>query len=150
MLLSTYIRVSTKLHKGVRKMKRRVAREKALQALFQVDVGQVNAEEALHNVIQKEKADEYLKQLLFGTVNHLQEIDEVIKQHLEKWSFDRLAKVDRNILRLAVYEMKYIEDVPVNVSINEAVELAKIFGDERSNKFVNGVLSKVKETIHSN
>ncbi|MBO8176746.1 transcription antitermination factor NusB [Aeribacillus pallidus] len=131
-------------------MKRRVAREKALQALFQVDVGQVNAEEALQNVIQKEKADEYLKQLLFGTVNHLQEIDEVIKQHLEKWSFDRLAKVDRNILRLAVYEMKYIEDVPVNVSINEAVELAKIFGDERSNKFVNGVLSKVKETIHSN
>ena len=75
-------------------------------------------------------------------------MDSILTKHLEKWTIDRLATVDRNILRVAVYEMIYCkEDVPVNVAINEALEIAKIYGDESSSKFINSVLSKVKQTL---
>ncbi|MBM7650432.1 N utilization substance protein B [Bacillus ectoiniformans] len=128
-------------------MKRRTAREKGLQALYQMDMSGAAPEDALENVLEGEPVDEYLKILITGTTDNLNEIDELIKSNLEKWSFDRLAKVDRNILRLAIYEMKYSDDVPAKVAINEAVELAKYFSDEKSSKFINGILSKVKETI---
>lgn len=128
-------------------MKRRTAREKGLQALYQMDMSGAAPEDALENVLEGEPVDEYLKILITGTADNLNEIDELIKANLEKWSFDRLAKVDRNILRLAIYEMKYSDDVPLKVAINEAVELAKHFSDEKSSKFINGILSKVKESI---
>jgi N utilization substance protein B len=89
----------------------------------------------------------FLKKLFFGTVEHLHELDQIITDHLENWSLDRLANIDRNLLRIAVYEMKYMEDVPYTVSINEAVEIAKRFGDEKSSRFINGVLAKVMETL---
>ena len=126
-------------------MKRRVAREKALQALFQIDMSSIEPEEALSNVLEEEKMDAYLQQLVLGFIEHQDSIDAIIKGNLEKWSFDRLAKVDRNILRIGTYELLHVEDVPGKVAINEAVEIAKIFGDEQSSKFVNGVLSKVKQ-----
>ncbi|MEK4028853.1 MULTISPECIES: transcription antitermination factor NusB [Bacillaceae] len=128
-------------------MKRRTAREKSLQALYQMDVSGAEPEEAIKNVLEEEPADEYLSKSVKGTFEHLEEIDAIIKAHLEKWSFDRLARVDRNILRLAVFEMKYENDVPEKVTINEAIELAKQFSDEQSGKFINGVLSRVKETL---
>ncbi len=129
-------------------MKRRTAREKALQALFQVDIGKNDAEDALRHVAgDVEKMDPFLKSLFLGTVKRLDEIDEIIKKHLENWSIDRLANVDRNLLRIAVYEMKYIDDVPLTVTINEAIEIAKRFGDEKSGRFINGVLSKVMEDL---
>ncbi|GLY09913.1 transcription antitermination factor NusB [Pseudobacillus badius] len=128
-------------------MKRRTAREKSLQALYQIDVSGAEPEAAITNVLEEGPADEYLHKSVIGTIEHREEIDELIKAHLEKWSFDRLAKVDRNILRLAVFEMKYGEDVPEKVAINEAIELAKQFSDEQSGKFINGVLSRIKESL---
>ena len=127
-------------------MKRRVAREKALQALFQIDMSDIEPEVALRNVLEEEEMDAYLEQLVLGFIENQERIDGEIRQNLEKWSFDRLAKVDRNILRLGVFELLFVEDVPNNVVINEAVEIAKIFGDDQSSKFINGVLSKVSQS----
>jgi N utilization substance protein B len=127
-------------------MKRRTAREKALQALFQIDINEAETNEAIENILGESSSDPYLEQLVEGTVEHLEQIDKVISGHLEKWTLDRLAKVDLNILRLGVYELLFVEDVPANVAINEALEVSKRFGDERSSKFINGILSKVKES----
>ncbi|MGG3916616.1 transcription antitermination factor NusB [Parageobacillus thermoglucosidasius] len=129
-------------------MKRHEAREKALQALFQIDVGRIPPEEALQNVMGGEEADSFLRQFVFGVTEHQEEIDELLRANLEKWTLERVANVDRAILRMAAYEMKYLDDVPVKVSLDEAVELAKKFGDTKSGRFVNGVLSKVKDALH--
>jgi transcription antitermination protein NusB len=127
-------------------MKRRVAREKALQALFQIDMSGIDPEEALINVMDGEEVDSFLKDLVLGFVKHQEKIDSVIRENLEKWSFDRLAKVDRNILRIGAFELLFGDDAPEKVVINEAVEIAKTFGDDQSSKFVNGVLSKVSQS----
>jgi transcription antitermination protein NusB len=128
-------------------MKRRTAREKALQALFQMDMSGMTADEALTNVYEEAASDEYLEALVKGATEHKAKIDGLIKENLEKWSFDRLAKVDKNILRVAVYELLEADDVPNKVVINEAIEIAKTYGDDQSSKFINGVLSKVNSTI---
>lgn len=129
-------------------MKRRTAREKALQALFQIDVSSNDPSLAIEHVLEGEPNDDYLTQLVIGVVNHQDEIDQMIKGCLENWSLDRLATVDRNLLRMAVYELKYChEDVPEKVVLDEAIEIAKRFGDHQSGKFINGVLSKVKQQL---
>lgn len=128
-------------------MNRHTAREKALQALFQIDVGRIEPEEAIRGVIRDDEIDPFLKQLVFGVIEHQEEIDEMLRANLEKWALERVANVDRSILRMATYEMKYIEDVPVKVSMDEAIELAKKFGDDKSGRFVNGVLSKVQAAL---
>ncbi|TFD92244.1 transcription antitermination factor NusB [Jeotgalibacillus sp. R-1-5s-1] len=131
-------------------MKRRTAREKALQALFQMDMNEMEPGEAIENILEDEKNDDYLTALVTGVHEHKPEIDQTIQGHLERWKIDRLARVDRNILRVALYELLYKkEEVPYNVVLNEAVEISKRFGDEKSSKFVNGVLSKVVTTLHS-
>ncbi|MCQ6273748.1 transcription antitermination factor NusB [Bacillus sp. V3B] len=129
-------------------MKRRTAREKALQAIFQIDISQTTTEDALEHVLEGNPSDHYLNRLVTGVVEHIEAIDAHITKHLEKWTLERLAHVDRNLLRLSVYELLYCQDdVPVNVVIDEAVEIAKIYGDEQSSKFINGVLSNVKNTL---
>ncbi|MEK3991130.1 MULTISPECIES: transcription antitermination factor NusB [Robertmurraya] len=127
-------------------MKRRTAREKALQALFQIDISEADPKEAILHVLEEERGDDYLSTLVSGVVEHKSEIDEMIKEHLEKWTIERIAPVDRNLLRLAVYELVYMkEEVPANVVIDEAIEIAKVFGDEHASRFINGVLSKIKQ-----
>jgi N utilization substance protein B len=127
-------------------MKRRTAREKALQALFQIDISEADPKEAILHVLEEERGDDYLSTLVSGVVEHKSEIDEMIKDHLEKWTIERIAPVDRNLLRLAVYELVYMkEEVPANVVIDEAIEIAKVFGDEHASRFINGVLSKIKQ-----
>lgn len=127
-------------------MKRRLAREKALQALFQIDISDVEPKSAILHVLEDEKEDAYLTTLVDGVIEHKQAIDDIIKSHLEKWTIDRLAPVDRNLLRLSVYELMHEGDeVPANVAIDEAIEIAKLYGDEHSSRFINGVLSKVKQ-----
>ncbi|TYS19080.1 transcription antitermination factor NusB [Rossellomorea vietnamensis] len=128
-------------------MKRRTAREKALQALFQMDMSGMTAEEALLNIYEDAPSDEYLDSLVNGATDNKGKIDGLIRENLEKWSFDRLAKVDRNILRVAVFELLEVNDVPNKVVINEAIEIAKSYGDDQSGKFINGVLSKVNSMI---
>ncbi|MCA0171126.1 transcription antitermination factor NusB [Bacillus sp. RAR_GA_16] len=126
-------------------MKRRHAREKAIQVLFQIDVTDTDPREALHHVLNEGEGDEFLSELVFGTLENLEKIDAVIKENLVNWTFSRIGNVDRSVLRMATYEMVMREDIPVNVSLNEAVELAKLFGGEESGRFVNGVLSKIMQ-----
>ncbi|SOC27121.1 NusB antitermination factor [Ureibacillus xyleni] len=123
-------------------MKRHDAREKAVQVLFQLDNTDLTLQEAIGHVLNDEESDAFFEQLVHGVTEHLQEIDSALEENLENWSLSRLPKIERTVLRLAVFELEYMEDAPSRVVINEAIELCKTFGDEKSSKFVNGVLSK--------
>jgi N utilization substance protein B len=152
---------------------RREARERAVQFLFQHDLNPPdNLDEALNQfwdsqrtaALAEEKgpttwgekvelppptADEaavrlFADPLIRGTLEHRNEIDEQIKSHAKNWDLHRMAVVDRNVLRLAIYEMHHREDIPPVVSINEAVDIAKKFSTQDSGKFVNGILDKIK------
>ncbi len=85
--------------------------------------------------------------MILGTIEHCPEIDPLIQKYLQNWDFHRVATVDRNILRLAIYEMLHRDDIPPVVSINEAVDIAKKFSTDESGKFVNGVLDRVKSDL---
>lgn len=129
-------------------MKRRKAREKALQALFQIDISKTEPKAAIEHVLEGEAGDDYLSKLVLGVTEQREKIDKLITGNLEKWSIDRLAAVDRNILRIAVYELSFFHpEIPENVILDEAIEIAKIYGDDQSSKFINAVLSKVKQKL---
>ncbi|MEH7278698.1 N utilization substance protein NusB [Bacillus toyonensis] len=130
-------------------MKRRTARERAMQALYQMDItGELEPKVAVENTLDEgEETNEFLESLVVGFVDNKEEIDTAIRQNLKKWKLERISIVDRSILRVAVYEMKYMEEIPHNVTINEAIEIAKTFGDEESRRFINGVLSNIKDTL---
>jgi len=127
-------------------MSRRKSREMALQTLFQLDYNNTTQDEALQAVLSEnssssEHTKTYTEYLVRGTQEHLLEIDDVIANVSTEWKIDRMAGIDRNIARMAIYEMNFgSEDLPPNVVINEAVELAKLFGTEESSRFVNGIL----------
>jgi len=125
-------------------MNRHAAREKALQILFQLDMNVKHPEQAIKDHPESLEADDYLKDLVEGVAGHKNTIDQTIAEHLEKWSIDRIASVEKTVLRIAVYEFSYRDDIPENVAIDEAVELANSYGDEKSGKFVNGVLANIK------
>lgn len=122
-------------------MKRHEAREKALQTLFQLDGTELTVSEAAEHVMGLEQ-DNFYDLLVQGTYTNMAAIDEKLKGHLENWSLERLPKVERTILRMAVFELAFMEDAPSSVVMNEAIELSKTFGDDKSSRFVNGVLSK--------
>lgn len=130
-------------------MSRKKSREKAMEILFGMTLSKDAPSEAID--IFKENNDDIIKDLdlsyindvVFGVHNNLNDIDEAIKAALDKWKIDRISKVNLTILRLAVYEMKYVDDVPAKVAINEAIEIAKVYSDEKSVSFINGVLDKV-------
>jgi len=153
--------------------KRREARERAVQFLFEHDLNPPEELDAALNqfwesqraaAIAEEKGsanwgqpvelpppttDEaavrlFADPLIRGTLEHREESDTIIKKHAKNWDLHRIAAVDRNILRLAIYEMNHREDIPPVVSINEAVDIAKKFSTQDSGKFVNGILDKVK------
>jgi len=135
-------------------MIRRVAREMVLQSLFQMDFTDAKPEEALHIALEvqqdEEKSEEaskavgYAEKVLKGTAEHLAEIDALIGKYAINWEVKRMPGIDRNILRMAVFEMRFAEEkMPVTVAVNEAVELAKLFGSEKSARFINGVLGKL-------
>ncbi|MGE6629367.1 transcription antitermination factor NusB [Bacillus sp. NPDC077027] len=128
-------------------MKRRTAREKALQTLFQIDVSDIDPKEAMTHALDEQETDPFFEELVFGVLEQKDKLDEMISQHLVNWKLDRIANVDRAILRLSVYEMAFEEDIPASVTMNEAIELAKCFGDDKAPKFVNGVLSNIKTDL---
>lgn len=129
-------------------MKRREAREKALQTLFQLENTELTLEDAISHVLDG-NSDTFFEQLVLGTTEHLAQIDESLISNLENWSLNRLPKIERTVLRLAVYELLFMKDAPSKVIMNEAIELCKTFGDEKSSKFVNGVLSKYTDQTSS-
>lgn len=124
-------------------MNRRTAREKAMQILFQFNMNDISPDDAIDLFLEEKPSDAYLTAIVRGVNEHTTSIDDMIEQHLENWTLDRIASVEKTVLRIAVYEMMFEEDIPLGVSINEAVELAKKFGDDKSGPFVNGVLSKI-------
>ena len=123
-------------------MKRHEAREKALQVLFQLDNTELPIEEAIEHVLEERKSNAFLEQLVRGTIEHKEAIDAELEEKLENWTLSRLPKIERTVLRLSVYELLYMQDTPQKVVLNEAIELCKVFSDDKSSKFVNGVLSK--------
>jgi N utilization substance protein B len=132
-------------------MKRRKAREHALQILFQLDI----RKEKPSSVVLKHFWTEYhpddevkafAEEIIKGTYKHLSEINGLIHKCAKNWTLDRMAVVDRNVLRMAVYEILYRMDIPTSVTINEAIEIAKRFGTEESASFVNGILDNVART----
>ncbi|AIS62588.1 transcription antitermination factor NusB [Listeria ivanovii] len=123
-------------------MKRREAREKALQALFQIELNEMSLDQAIKNIMEDEQ-DDYMEKLVEGVMANKTEIDAIIEPNLDNWRMDRLSKVDLSLLRLSVYEINYLSDVPNRVSLNESIEIAKIYSDEKSSKFINGVLANI-------
>ena len=120
----------------------------ALKLLFQVDVGHIPLAEVLAHYREDNPdlpaaALDYAEQLVRGVARHIGEIDKILENLAEDWSLERLASVDRNILRIATYELLHEPTVPVSAAINEAVELAKIYSTAESGRFVNGILGSV-------
>ena len=148
--------------------KRTRSREFALQILYQMDVSDAPVKDALEDfwkdrtdlelkenekdVLELDKKDPevrlYAEKIVKGVLDGLEKIDPLVEKYAENWSMMRMAYVDRNILRLAAYEILYCEDIPVKVAINEAVELAKRYGEADSSKFVNGILDHIAKTEH--
>ena len=132
--------------------KRTLARECALKILYRIEIARESADLSIQDFWSKsgesvnKDTHEFADLLVKGTVEHITAIDLIISKYADNWNISRMAVIDRNILRMAVYEMLYQEDIPPNVSINEAIELAKKYGDIDSGKFVNGILDKIKKT----
>ena len=129
-------------------LERSKARRQALQILYQRDIIGESVGGILSSAsysTEDGEPDAYCRDLVLGVERRLEEIDRTIGDVSENWSVSRMPLVDRNILRLATYEIEYVDDVPASVSINEAVELAKVYGGEDSSKFVNGVLGKIAQ-----
>lgn len=126
---------------------RRRAREIALQVLYQLDIGAGDFREALalyfENFRPSEKAREFCQRLVDGVCKNQQEIDRLIEENAENWSLKRMAVVDRNVLRIAAFELIHCPDIPFRASLNEAVELAKKFGSDDSGAFINGILDRI-------
>lgn len=134
---------------------RREGREAAIQFLFGADLNKLaitTTEErrlalahfwALREKAPREKTQAFAADLVEGVLAHLPELDNIIAKHVLNYEINRIAVVDRNVLRLAVFEMLHRDDIPPVVSLNEAIEIARKFGSEHSDQFVNGILDKV-------
>ena len=128
--------------------KRSVARECALKVLYQIEMTSRTPEVALSSFWEQEEehAEEvrdFAAKIVLGIYAHLTDIDEKLGEYATNWQLNRMAVIDRNVLRMGLYELKFNSDIPPKVAINEAVELAKKYGDHDSSKFVNGILDKV-------
>ncbi|MBI4379155.1 MAG: transcription antitermination factor NusB [Nitrospinae bacterium] len=136
--------------------KRRRARELCLRILYQLDIQRrstqkFNLKSQMEDFWKSNPApsdiQSFATQLSTGTYKHIKEIDSIIERFCENWSLNRISVVDKNIMRCAVYEMLYENDIPPNVTINEAIEIAKKYGSEDSGQFVNGVLDRIKREL---
>ena len=129
-------------------MSRKLAREMAVCFLFQVEFQKENIKEQVEDFLdsygEASYDKDYFLEIINGVLNSLKEIDELIEGKSKGWPIDRIAKMDLPILRVAVYEMKHREDIPIGVSINEAVEIAKKYGSDDSARFINGVLGQIE------
>jgi N utilization substance protein B len=144
---------------------RRAGRIIALQCLYQIDIAKKSYDEikefidnySLLNIIQEDKKEtflikskEFAEELVKIVMENIDVIDKIIPNYLKNWKFDRLLSIDRNILRLGLAELLYRDDIPYKVTINESIELAKRFGDDKSSSFINGVLDHIVKNESSN
>jgi N utilization substance protein B len=130
---------------------RREGRELALQALYSMDINQLDMRTTLQTFRENVRATglvrSFAEELVAGVTGKREEIDRLIEEKSKNWAISRMGKVDLNILRLAAYELCYRSDIPKNVTINEAIEVAKKFGTEESPAFVNGILDEIASGI---
>jgi len=135
-------------------LSRRISREHAMKLLYQFQVRSDDIQEQVEYYLSELEEDiaeidkDYFLDVIYGVMNNLNDIDSHIRKHAKGWSVERMPKVDLAIMRLAVYELLFRKDIPWNVSINEAVELAKKYGGDRSSSFINGILGKVSAELH--
>ena len=133
-------------------MTRREAREAVFGLLFEREFrADETAEEIFDTSVENREipADDYIRKAYFGICEHEAEIDEMIGKNSVGWKTDRLTNVSRSIMRLCVYELMFEKDIPTSVSLNEAVELAKKFDEEKARPFINGVLNAVKNSLEA-
>ena len=134
-------------------MKRKRSREIAMELLFSMEISKNSYEETIECFVEDYEMDlktidlEYIKEVMKSVLDHKEEIDEIIKNSLINWTIERVSKVNLIIVRLAIAEMLYIDDVPEVVAINEAIELTKKYSDDKSVSFVNGALDKAFKNI---
>lgn len=129
-------------------MSRRDAREKVIQALYQLDFHRDRCDlpdDWLNGLRERDLL--FYRELLTGVRNRLDELDQMIRPALKGWTLERLSAVDRAILRLGTYELSERDDIPPNVTLNEAVELAKRFSTDEAARFINGVLSQIRRNL---
>jgi len=130
---------------------RKKSREFALQVLYQLNITKQDVITALtqfeEHFLSHEGADEFLRRLVLGVLEHCPELDRLIEQYSENWRLDRINLIDRNILRMALFELLYCEDIPPKVTINEAIDLGKRFGSEDSGSFINGILDRIQNEV---
>ena len=133
---------------------RHLARTIALQTLYQWDFNDKNTEklpgaieENLKEFAPQFEDNGFIKQVVNGVIENQTEIDKLITKYAPEWPIEQITMVDRNVLRIGIFEIKYNPDIPEKVAINEAIELAKTFGGESSGKFVNGVLGTIYKEI---
>jgi transcription antitermination protein NusB len=131
---------------------RRKAREIALQVLYSLNFVNIDPQDALDlfwgNFVAPKAAKEFAAFLVQGTCEHREELDKLIAVCSDNWSLGRMSRVDINILRLAVFEFLYCDDIPPKVTLNEAVDLGKTFGSENSGSFINGILDTLNLKIN--
>ena len=131
-------------------MTRSEARKNALELLFEREFRQDETNEEIFATSCESREienDPYIKAAFFGVCENIEAIDEEINKHAKGWKANRLSRVSRSILRLCIYEMMYEKDIPLRVSINEGIELAKLYEDEKARPFINGVLNSVKNSL---
>lgn len=137
-------------------MNRRMARENVLKILFEIDVGGKPAEDALADFFENiginlnnvsDRNLIYIKETVEGTVKNRKEIDSIIEEFTIDWKLDRLANVDKNVLRFSIFEILFKDDIPIQATINEAVELTKKYNTEEAGKFVNGILGEIVKQL---
>jgi N utilization substance protein B len=134
-------------------MRRRIVREKVVQALYAYEIGGDPVEHVIKYVLAgletNPTAHDFASRLVVQTINHTEDIDSIIGQRVTNWDFKRIAVLDRLILRMAICELMYFKEIPPKVSVNEAIELAKLFSTSRSSQFVNGILDAVLNDMKS-
>lgn len=133
-------------------MTRHESRQEAFCLLFEKTFTDMDLDEIIQGATETRdlQVNDFTLKLAKGTIEHLDEIDQLIEPKLKNWKLSRISKVSLSILRVAVYELKYMDDVPTNVSINEAVELAKQYANEDDYSFINGVLGAIAKELNLN
>ena len=131
--------------------RRRKSREFALQALYQLNITKQDVNAVLaqfqEHFLPGGEADEFLRRLVLGVLEHRKELDRLIEQYSENWRLDRIDVIDRNILRMALFEFLYCQDIPPKVTINEAIDLGKRYGSGDSGSFINGILDRIQNEV---
>lgn len=132
---------------------RRKSRELALQALFYLDMhaqsasGPTDLNLYCRNFPPDETVRPFFEKLVHGVLDHQPTLDRTVERHSKNWKIRRMTGVDRSVLRIAVFEMLFCEDIPMKVSINEAVDIAKKYGTEESGAFINGILDSIRDQL---